>query len=293
MSIVQLGADLYGSLIRLYPRPFRQEFEEEMRLVFSMALVTIAREGPGRVAPLVLCELRDLLLGAAQQHLLGRRDGRHSAEGSHRFATWGAWGFGSAFALGSLVRWIAATWSRGQPNTHVAPLLVVAAWYLFAGAIGGAIFGMAFRSRDKVLASAAVGALSFGLSVIVLGGLPRVGALSVMMPWIAAPAIVGGLAGTLAAPTGRRRQSALGLTLAGTWTCGVGVLGGFAVTVLVWGAAQAVWSYHAASLLDGRGLSVIASGLPHLVNVVTGLLSGALLGRAMERKLRTSEAVFQ
>lgn len=293
MSIVQLGAGLYRSLIRLYPRPFRQEFEEEMRLVFAMALAAKARKGPGRVATLMLRELRDLLLGAAQQHLLGRRDSRRDVEGSRRFTAWGAWGFGSAFALGDLARWVAAPWLHGWPGTDVVSLLVMVAWYLCAGAIGGAIFGIVFRSRDKVLTSAAVGALSFGLSLVVLGNLLPAGALPVVGPWIAAPAIVGGLAGALAAPTGRRRQSALGLSLAGTWTCGVGVLGGFAVTMLLWGIAQAVWSYQAASLLDGRGLSVIVSGLSHLVNVVTGLLSGALLGRAMEQKLRTSEAMFQ
>lgn len=72
-----------------------------------------------------------------------------------------------------------------------------------------------------------------------------------------------------------------------TWACAAGILGGFAVTVLFWGLAQIVWSYRVVPTFDRSGLGTIASGLPHLVNVVTGLLGGALLGRTMAQELQT------
>lgn len=58
-AITRLASRIYGLLVRLYPRPFRQEFGEEMRAVFADAAADAAGRGIGALLALCLRELRD------------------------------------------------------------------------------------------------------------------------------------------------------------------------------------------------------------------------------------------
>jgi len=58
-TTTRLAANLYTALVRLYPRPFRIEFEEEMQAVFVEAVTAAAEQGSLALLRLCLRELRD------------------------------------------------------------------------------------------------------------------------------------------------------------------------------------------------------------------------------------------
>jgi hypothetical protein len=64
--VAGLALRLYAVLLRLYPRAFRAEFEDEMQTVFAEALTQTA-EGHA-LGPFVLRELRDMLPALARAH---------------------------------------------------------------------------------------------------------------------------------------------------------------------------------------------------------------------------------
>jgi len=59
----------YESLLRLYPRGYREEFGEEMLQVFREVSASMQREGPMARAVFYLSEMRGVLFGAAGEHI--------------------------------------------------------------------------------------------------------------------------------------------------------------------------------------------------------------------------------
>ena len=58
-TVIQLITRLCATLVRLYPRSFRAEFEEEMQVVFEDAVSDAAKRGGLLLAAACLRELRD------------------------------------------------------------------------------------------------------------------------------------------------------------------------------------------------------------------------------------------
>jgi hypothetical protein len=65
---VRLIIRFYAFLMRLFPRQFREEFGEEMTVVFVVALQDVRQRGIRSVAAVWLREVRDLPLSLAREH---------------------------------------------------------------------------------------------------------------------------------------------------------------------------------------------------------------------------------
>ncbi len=67
-NLTQFIICAYGTLVRLYPRAFRDEFEGEMMAVFSMLISEAVHENIVSLAVVSLRELRDLPLSLFREH---------------------------------------------------------------------------------------------------------------------------------------------------------------------------------------------------------------------------------
>jgi hypothetical protein len=71
--VARLVTRLYALLLRLYPRRFRAEFEDEMQAVFADAVVEASQRGGASLAVVLLRELRDWPAALMREHQRERR----------------------------------------------------------------------------------------------------------------------------------------------------------------------------------------------------------------------------
>ena len=67
-SFIRLLTSFYAFLLRLYPRQFREEFRDEMMVVFTSVLQEVRQRGIRSLAVIWLREMRDLPLSLARAH---------------------------------------------------------------------------------------------------------------------------------------------------------------------------------------------------------------------------------
>ena len=285
----QLGKLAYAMIIKLYPPAFRTEFGEEMQAVFAAAMAEVARDSLSGVAALCLRELRDLPMNLLRAYLCGprkKRQRQRSPSAAHfaPFARWGALGFGIGFALvGSLQSMLSRAALR---HSSLAPALIETVIYPLAGALSGALLGIAGGSRRRVLAFALAGSLAFGLGARVTNyaamlpaaaGSPLASMLSLVQL-----ALIGAVLGMLIGADQRSWRQAARLGLKGALVFGLGRVVGLVLALVPWGIAQAVASYQVppanAWLMAMPFLLMIFTG------IVAGAIGGAYLGLAVGRR---------
>ncbi len=79
IRVTDLITRLYAYAIRLYPRSFRVEFEEEMRAVFAHSVAEAAQRGSLSLLAACLREARDLPLILLREHWLSFRNNEEGA----------------------------------------------------------------------------------------------------------------------------------------------------------------------------------------------------------------------
>jgi hypothetical protein len=289
---------LAGLLTGLYPKPFRDEFGEEMRVVLDASLAEAARHGALAAGLVVLRELADLPLNLLREHLraAGRKEGwimNHLSPSPHtRAGQLGAIGFGLGFAFLGLFFSTVVITQIYQTSLSFSPLLT-AAWIaanFIAGCLGGAGIGLGIHP-EKVRAYALLGGIALALATLagtfadrlgvtfyllnVSNGQYRFG-LNLISILLLGPLVGFGLG--LAEHDVRRglRLAGVGFfafiigfiasTVAGTVEVGVGMVGPKIGIYTGLGAA-----------LPPRSVTVIVMGLTLMA--IAGAIAGAILGK--------------
>jgi len=283
------GKLAYATIITLYPPAFRAEFGEEMRAVFAAAMAEAARDSLPGVAALCLRELRDLPMSLLRAYLCGPRKEHQrqrlpSAARSASFARWGALGFGIGFALVGLLQSMLSGAAMG--HSTLAPALIGTVSYPLAGALSGALLGMAGGSRRRALAFALVGSLAFSLGAWVTNYAAMLPALA-GSPWesmlsLVQLTLIGAISGMLVGVGQRSWGQAARLGLKGALVFGLGRIAGFVLALVPWGIAQAVASYQAPPA--NAWLMAMPFFLMIFTGIVAGAIGGAYLGLAVGRR---------
>ena len=194
-------------------------------------------------------------------------------------AWWGAVGFGMTFAV---IKIVAFTW-------HNSSMIL----YALAGALGGALFGLACESRKQVGLIALLGALALGLGYPVVRLLEFNFATSispqssaVVLIVLLEPVVIGTLVGILIGAVQKDWKQSVRLAFASAVGFGLGRVAGFALSLIVWGIVQAIDSHRPG--FNGQLSSwVVSVGsiMPWVVtSIVSGIVGGAILGLTVKHR---------
>jgi hypothetical protein len=162
---------LAAILTGLYPKPFRDEFGEEMQAVFDASLAEAAGCGAFAAGLVVLRELIDLPLNLLREYAraAGRKEdwimNHLSPSPKTRAGQLGAIGFGLGFILLGLFFSTVVITQIYQTRLSIFPLLT-AAWFaanFAAGCLGGAAIGLGIHP-EKVRAYALLGGAALALA---------------------------------------------------------------------------------------------------------------------------------
>jgi len=275
--VTHISKLVYAVLIRLYPHKFQVEFADEMQAVFAAVVADAAKSGTAFVVAVCLWELRDLPMNLLREHWLIYKEAfmknLHFSNNPIRSAWWGAVGFGVAFAV---VETMWFTWHSGS--------MIM---YVLAGALGGALFGLACESRKQVGLLALIGALTFGVGFPVVRFLEFSIANSVgpegpvvILTAIPEPVIIGALVGIMIGAVQKDWKRSVRLAFASAVGFGLGRVAGFALSLIVWGIMQAVDSYRPGfnGQLSLWVVDVFSVMLGVVTSIVSGIVGGVLLG---------------
>jgi len=282
-SAIQISKWVYAALVHLYPYKFQIEFADEMQADFAAVVCDAAKNGTVAVVAAFLRELRDLPINLLREHWhIHKETFMRNVQFSNnpvRSAWWGAVGFGAAFAVAKMVSF---TWHSGG--------IIV---YALAGALGGALFGLASESRKQVGLFSLIGALAFGVGypVVALSEYNFAGSVSPKNPAIVLivimePIIIGALVGILIGAVQKDWKQSARLALASAAGFGLGRVAGFALSVIVWGIVQAIDSYRPGfnGQLSSWVVSVGSVMLWVVASIVSGIVGGATLGMTVKRR---------
>lgn len=257
MRVHDLCLWLYAGLLWLYPREFRAEFEAEMMTAFTSMLREERMRGGFGFILACLRELRDIPFSALSLRLSHRRKRQSAAlnprqpSGTINVLRSGTIGYGSTFALISLVQTLGGHWliQQGTSTMHYTLRL----YYGFCGGCGAAaavVLGLALGRQGKRARLILVGFLSFSWGALAAnrwlppithsGILAATASLSIQLILMAA------LTGLFFRGAVRDWRLLVRFTTTGTMTLAGGSLLGYAVAMLLWALAQAVASYQAA-----------------------------------------------
>ena len=148
----RLLVDMYGGLLRLYPRKFQQDFRGEMQGVFACSVKEALRTGPLALLQLLFFEMLDFQVNLAIEHfsqwrrVWSMKDMRHEIR-PFRSAAMGA--------LGLLIGLLIALWGSKYL------ILVLPKWWYRVD------FGMLVPLRDMI-PGALTGALTSALLGLIL-----------------------------------------------------------------------------------------------------------------------------
>ena len=73
MDVLQFLRDCYGLLFNLYPKSYREEYGDELQMVFNLSLDEVMKMGRVNVAGVLLRELTGLPKAILYEHLRERR----------------------------------------------------------------------------------------------------------------------------------------------------------------------------------------------------------------------------
>ena len=282
-STVQFSRLVYAAFMQLYPYKFQVEFADEMQVVFATVVADAAKSGAAFVAVVCLRELRDLPINLLREHWLIFKEtfmkNLQFSKNPGLSAWWGAVGFGMTFAV---IKIVAFTW-------HNSSMIL----YALAGALGGALFGLACESRKQVGLIALLGALALGLGYPVVRLLEFNFATSispqssaVVLIVLLEPVVIGTLVGILIGAVQKDWKQSVRLAFASAVGFGLGRVAGFALSLIVWGIVQAIDSHRPG--FNGQLSSwVVSVGsiMPWVVtSIVSGIVGGAILGLTVKHR---------
>ena len=282
-STVQFSRLVYAAFMQLYPYKFQVEFADEMQVVFATVVADAAKSGAAFVVVVCLRELRDLPINLLREHWLIFKEtfmkNLQFSKNPGLSAWWGAVGFGMTFAV---IKIVAFTW-------HNSSMIL----YALAGALGGALFGLACESRKQVGLIALLGALALGLGYPVVRLLEFNFATSispqssaVVLIVLLEPVVIGTLVGILIGAVQKDWKQSVRLAFASAVGFGLGRVAGFALSLIVWGIVQAIDSHRPG--FNGQLSSwVVSVGsiMPWVVtSIVSGIVGGAILGLTVKHR---------
>jgi hypothetical protein len=164
--------------------------------------------------------------------------------------------------------------------------------YGLAGALGGALFGLACESRKQVGLVAVFGALAFGVGYPVVGLMERnlITRVSpespVVLITLLEPIVIGALVGIMIGAAQKDWKQSARLAFTNMIGFGLGHVAGFALSFLVWGITQAIDTYRPG--FNGQlSAWVVNAGTVMLwivASIVSGILGGAVLGLTVKRR---------
>lgn len=173
-TVLSIIIKIYGFLLRLYPKAFRSEFEEQMLLDFSDMAYDASLKGMRSFVIFCMKELIDLPLNLLKIYMKDHSMSEVLHSQPVNYGLRGGAAFGivlaltvpismfSAFALEKLFFWIDSSYAVAQ-DFEIIPWIPSALDYLLTGLALGGLLAVLFTDRSKYTRYTLVGMLGWCL----------------------------------------------------------------------------------------------------------------------------------